>query len=1012
MAESVDVIVSRLASRTPRSEVHIQVDVRGFLLAAPLDLSDEMVTLESAAADGTARRIDVEVGACVIEVKRDLRPTKALTDAMTQLAGYLRMRTEQTGGRYVGVLTDGTSWHLYTLSGDGSELQLASTLVLAQDTDSEPLIAWFDAVLATTSQLPVTPEQVTAQLGAESPAFKLDALSFLAAYESVADNPDVVLKRSLWAKLLTTAMGTQFHDATSLFVEHTYLVTVAELVAHAVAGFDLANPALLPRSLVTGDLFRSAGIVGVVESDFFDWLIEAPHGDSLIRSLAKRIARFDWSAVEHDVLKVLYESVIGPEQRHSLGEYYTPDWLAERVVAEVVPDPLDRTVLDPACGSGTFVFHAVRNYVGTAEAAGWALPDILDGATRSVFGMDVHPVAVTLARVTYLLALGADRIRDPERPALSIPVYLGDSLQWEQGSGVLGSRGLAIEAGDEGSIFDYSLRFPEGVMSDPPRFDQLVTQLTDMATNRAHGSPPPSLKGVVSKFAISEADATVITETFDALCRLNDEGRNHIWGYYVRNLARPLWLNRPDNRLGALVGNPPWLAYRYMTADMQGRLREAMQERAMWAGAKVATQQDLSGYFVARTAELYLTDFGRFGFVMPYAVLSRLAYEGFRSGGLRNADVGVWLSFDTPWDLHEVKPDPFPVPCAVIFGTKCDFNTAPKPMPTTVEKWVGRIPAGAATWTEVQDYLACSADQVQVATTGGDRSPYAERFTQGANLVPRMLVCVVQDGANPLGAGAGRVAVRSMRSTQEKMPWRARPDLVGHVEQQFVFRVHLGSTVAPYRLLEPWQAVLPVAGNSVLSDDGVDLYPDLRDRWGRAEAVWRDYRQPSTRISLTEQVDWQGKLSKQFPPAPIRVVYTASGTRIAAAVVQDTRAVIEHKLYWAPVASAVEGRYLSAILNSGALLERVQGLQSRGQFGRRDFDTYVFAVPFPLFDGQDPLHMAIAEAAERAELVAAGVEVVPGSRFQTVRASIREALDESGLAPEIEQLIQQLFAAI
>ena len=93
-----------------------------------------------------------------------------------------------------------------------------------------------------------------------------------------------------------------------------------------------------------------------------------------------------------------------------LGEYYTPDWLADRVVAATVTDPLNQRVLDPSCGSGTFVFHAVRAYLSAAEAAGIGLREAVAGVVTHVLGMDIHPVAVTLARVTYLLAIGTDRL--------------------------------------------------------------------------------------------------------------------------------------------------------------------------------------------------------------------------------------------------------------------------------------------------------------------------------------------------------------------------------------------------------------------------------------------------------------------------------------------------------------------------------------------------------------------------------------------------------------------------
>ena len=129
-----------------------------------------------------------------------------------------------------------------------------------------------------------------------------------------------------------------------------------------------------PATLLTGQHFALAQIYGVVEEDFFDWVLEVPGGASFVRTMARRVARFDWTNVEHDVLKVLYESVIGAETRKRLGEYYTPDWLAEQVVAKAVTDPLDQRVLDPACGSGTFLFHAVRRYLTAAEEAGYRWP--------------------------------------------------------------------------------------------------------------------------------------------------------------------------------------------------------------------------------------------------------------------------------------------------------------------------------------------------------------------------------------------------------------------------------------------------------------------------------------------------------------------------------------------------------------------------------------------------------------------------------------------------------------
>ena len=204
---------------------------------------------------------------------------------------------------------------------------------------------------------------------------------------------------------------------------------------------------------------------------------------TFIRTLARRLARFDWSAVEHDVLKILYESVISQDTRKRLGEYYTPDWLAEHIVETAVQDPLRERVLDAACGSGTFLFHAVRRYIAAAEAARQSLPELLRGVTEHVVGVDLHPVAVTLARVTYLLAIGRKRLSDPNRSHVHVPVYLGDAMQWRQRrKDLLTGDQLVIETDDGRELFASELRLPASLLGDAARFDQLVGELAKKAT--------------------------------------------------------------------------------------------------------------------------------------------------------------------------------------------------------------------------------------------------------------------------------------------------------------------------------------------------------------------------------------------------------------------------------------------------------------------------------------------------------------------------------------------------
>lgn len=424
---SVDLplIVGRLADRRAgRTEANVQSDLHMLLAVAPFELDDDDIqdiTLEAPA--GQRRRIDVEMGHAVFEVKRDLRVGNVRVEAVEQLAGYVRSRTATLLQRYVGVLTDGAEWHLYHL--DGNDLKLVSSFELVPGAlDHEGLIVWLESVLTTAQRIIPTPLEIQRRLGASSPGHKLDVVELTALYEANREHPEVKLKRELWAKLLTTALGTAFTDRDALFVEHTLLVATAEIIAHAVVGIDPTDTTIGARSLLGGELFAVSEVGGVVESDFFDWVAEVAGGDRFVKTLAKSLSRFEWGEVEHDVMKILYESVISKETRHSLGEYYTPDWLAAEVVETTVTAPLDQKVLDPACGSGTFLFHAVRLHLSAAESAGVPASEALESVTRHVVGVDVHPVAVTFARVTYLLAIGMDRLQAEDRP----PLYPG--LPW------------------------------------------------------------------------------------------------------------------------------------------------------------------------------------------------------------------------------------------------------------------------------------------------------------------------------------------------------------------------------------------------------------------------------------------------------------------------------------------------------------------------------------------------------------------------------------------------------
>src|SRR5690606_4615798 len=116
--------------------------------------------------------------------------------------------------------------------------------------------------------------EIVRRLGANSPAHLVDVAAFRDLYQANADNTEVSLKRELWAKLLRTAFGSAFEDDETLFINHTLLVLTAEIIAHAALGFDVsAKGGISAKQLSLGTEFSNAQIVGVVQADFFDWLL-------------------------------------------------------------------------------------------------------------------------------------------------------------------------------------------------------------------------------------------------------------------------------------------------------------------------------------------------------------------------------------------------------------------------------------------------------------------------------------------------------------------------------------------------------------------------------------------------------------------------------------------------------------------------------------------------------------------------------------------------------------------
>ncbi len=995
-AEQLAEIAQELAAR-PGHET-VRSDVRQLLIDG-LRVPRADVRLEAHIPE-VRGRIDALLGRTVLEFKSDLRRER--DDAESQLTRYIRQRQEETGERYVGIATDGARFISYELRRD--ELRELAAYAL-DPADARGILAWLSAAVAAGEELDPDPATVVQELGRPSPAWRRSLGDLREAWSEVRAQPEARLKRQLWAQRLERVYGSPV-DADDFFFQHTYLAVVAKTIAVHVLGIPVPDP----RDLLSGRPFEQAGITGAVESDFFDWILEAG-GDDLVRRIALHASRFRLREVQIDVLKGLYESLIDPEDRHDLGEYYTPDWLAARVCETAIDRPLDRRVLDPSCGSGTFLFHAVRRVLAAAEADGLDLRAALERCIEKVVGIDIHPVAVQIARVTYLLALGEERLSDPARPPLAVPVYLGDALQWNV-QGFLAEQDVLIEVPD-GPV----LHFPDQVTRSPADFDSVIEL---MLRQSDAGAGTREFAAALRRQCrwLDDKSVAILSDTYSELSALRAQGRNHIWGFVARNLVRPVWLSSDEQRVDCLIGNPPWLSYRYMSRETQRRFREESQRRRIWQGGKVATHQDLSAYFFARCCWLYCKSDARIAFVMPYAAMSRRQFQGFRSGnfadpsGREIARTPAHVRFTDAWVFDDDVQPLFEVPSCVLFASVRNVDQD-APLPRNVHRASGRLPRRDATAEQAARHLAWADAPWPPVIDETAASPYGAAFRQGATFVPRFLCLVEQAPPSPIGGNPQAPLVVSRRSRQEKAPWKDLPALEGNVERRFLRLLYLGESVAPFRLLEPVQAVIPWDPDFGLLDAaaaGRAGYPHLAAWLSRAEGLW-DAHRSSDRLSFAERIDYHRELTAQLPPAALRVVYSTSGTLMVAAVISDREVVVDTSLYWAGVQSRAEAHYLVAVLTSETTRGRFASLQARGQWGARHFHKVMWTLPIREFDPDNPLHAEIASVGLRAELVAAEVPLKEGVYFVTARRQIRHALAEDGVAGEIDGLVEELLSA-
>ncbi|WP_202905240.1 Eco57I restriction-modification methylase domain-containing protein [Vulcanisaeta thermophila] len=530
-----------------------------------------------------------------------------------------------------------------------------------------------------------------------------------------------------------------------------YKSYIAELDdAYTRGGVDALRDEL--RELESGGVFRHFGYENFLEGDYFSWYLEELDKElaDALAEVVRRLSDYEPATPQlepeyaRDLLKRLYQQLVPGDIRHNLGEYYTPDWLADFLLDEVGLSlenlmkmgeedplkPLQLRVLDPACGSGTFLVRYIARL--RAYAREHFLEDVLvDYLLQNVVGYDLNPLAVLTARTNYLLMI-ADL---PKRGTIEIPIYMADSLMVERRSTILGDvYVLKTTAGE--------FRIPASIV-EKNLLPGILHEVTDALRNRYK---PEDFKARLKyRFReLEENELNVLVDFYSTLLKLEEEGKDDVWVSIIRNAFAPILRGRFDY----VVGNPPWVNWENLPEDFRELSNDLWQHYGL-VGRGAGFKRDLAMLFMARCFDLYLKPGGKHAFLMPFTVFKSQAGTGFRRFLATKTKVHVVHDMVSLRPFEEATNET----SAIVAEKVCEVNkTCPEMSKVITENmkgvrhviWVNRTGKPIPTDMHLEDVLKVTErfEAIMTPVVEGDPSsswmqvtrkalPYIRKVTSG-----------------------------------------------------------------------------------------------------------------------------------------------------------------------------------------------------------------------------------------------------------------------------------------
>lgn len=807
--------------------------------------------------------------------------------------------------------------------------------------------------------------------------------------------------------------------ARALFALQTYFAIVTKLIALLALSLfvegveirvdelkDLDDESLREdlEELQHGEPFRAKNLVNVLEPDVFGWYLAG--WSSLVqeglRELLGRLADYDPKTLEvspedaRDLLKDLYQGLLPRPVRHALGQYFTPDWLAERLLQEVGYEgqPALRLV-DPSCGTGTFLVLAINRLKESLRRQRVQEAEILETILAKIVGFDIDPLAVVASRTNYLLALGS-LLRAASKP-LDVPVYLADSIVGPVEGETLMSAG------------QLELPTAAGTFALPACVD--TERELRLVCDRAS-------RGIEAGWAVEEfgreaaeiCDASVpereVLERFYEQCLdLYRSGLGALWPYVLRNAFMPAFVERFD----LVVGNPPWVnweslpqAYREKTTPLWRRY--GLFVHGGMAAMMGAGKKDVAMLLSYVVSDKLLRDGGRLGFVVTQTVFKTAgAGQGFRR--FRVGDLGPSLRVEQVDDMVDLSPFVGATNRTALFTWRKGEQTS---YPVNYVLWQRLRPVRISEAATLEEVEVATRTRALVAAPVSRADPTSAWLSAPADLV-EPLRKLAETGEPAYAAHAGVYAglngvywlsVKGPPDKDGRLPVsnlneEGRTQIVkahGRVEAELVHPLVRGSDVSRW-CAKPSAHILFVQDTQ--RRRGIDE-ETMRERYSGALRYLEQFEQPLRNRALYKRY-YGNKSRGETPPywsmfdvgdytlAEHKVVWKDQASDFTAAVLarDEPLSLPNHKVILVACESADEAHYLCGALNSVPVRLFVACYAIETQISTHTV-TYVHV---PKFDPKSRSHQALVESSRRAhEAVSRGL---PADQRAVDRAAAR-----------------------